>query len=47
MKVLGVDYPDTLASMTNLAVTRKSQGRDVEALRLRGLSSAPEAVIGS
>jgi hypothetical protein len=31
---LGVDYPDTLASINNLAYTWKSQSRGVEAIAL-------------
>ena len=33
-KKLGVDHPDTLTSMANLAFTLKSQGRDREAIAL-------------
>ncbi|KAL4993330.1 hypothetical protein BDV10DRAFT_179367 [Aspergillus recurvatus] len=32
--VLGVEHPDTLTSMVNLAYTWKSQGRVLEALAL-------------
>jgi len=33
-RVLGVEHPDTLTVMNNLAHTWKSQGRNVEALEL-------------
>lgn len=34
MGPLGAEHPDTLGSMNDLALTRKAQGRDEEALRL-------------
>jgi hypothetical protein len=33
-RVRGVEHPDTLTSMNNLAFTWKEQGRDTEALNL-------------
>ena len=33
-KKLGVDYPDTLTSMNNLAFTRQGAGRQSEAIGL-------------
>jgi hypothetical protein len=34
-QILGVEHPDTLMSMNNLAVTYSNQGRNVEAAALK------------